>query len=72
MFSPFFIIAMIGIFTGASAELVAAQWASSFLEKALGIKLSVLSEKDASGKGIYIGHTELAKKAGIVGKEKEF
>lgn len=37
MFSPFFIIAMIGIFTGASAELVAAQWASSFLEKALGI-----------------------------------
>ena len=35
--SPFFIIAMLTIFTGASAELVAAQWCSSFLEKALGL-----------------------------------
>jgi len=49
----------------ASEELV------NYIEKSLGIKLSVVPEKDAEGKCIYVGHTEFAKKNSVLGKSKE-
>ncbi len=49
----------------ASEELV------NYIEKSLSVKLPVVSEKDANGKCIYVGHTGFAKKNGIIGKSKE-
>ena len=52
-------------------EETAAGEVAEYIEKALGVKLSVVSENGASGKGIYIGHTDFANKSGVVGNENE-
>lgn len=49
----------------ASEELV------NYIEKALSVKLPIVNEKKASGKCIYVGQTEYAKAAGILGKSME-
>ncbi|MBR3848461.1 MAG: DUF4838 domain-containing protein [Oscillospiraceae bacterium] len=54
-----------------AVEKTAAEEVTEYLKKALSINLPTVSEKDASGKGIYIGHTEFAKDAGVIGKSKE-
>lgn len=52
-------------------EKTAAEELASYLEKALGAKLPIVSEENFSGKGIYIGKTEFAAENGILGKSKE-
>lgn len=52
-------------------EKTAAEELVSYFDKALSVKLPVISEKSATKKGIYIGQTEFARKNGIVGKSKE-
>lgn len=52
-------------------EETAAKEVAEYLEKALAVKLSIVNEKDASKKGIFIGQTDFARESGIVGKEKE-
>ena len=52
-------------------EKTAAEELASYLEKALGAKIPIVSEENFSGKGIYIGKTAFAKENGIEGKEKE-
>ena len=52
-------------------EKTASEELADYIEKSLSVKLSVVSEKNAKGKCIYVGHTEFAKKNGILGKSKE-
>ncbi len=52
-------------------EKTAAEELCNYIEKSLSIKLSVVSESEAEGKCIYVGHTEYAKKRNILGKSKE-
>ena len=52
-------------------EISASEELVNYIEKALDTRLSVVSEKAASGKCIYVGHTEYAKSNGILGKSKE-
>ncbi|MBR3848074.1 MAG: DUF4838 domain-containing protein [Oscillospiraceae bacterium] len=52
-------------------EETAAEELVNYIEKALSVKLPVVSEKDASGKCIYVGHTEYAKRNGVLGKSNE-
>ncbi len=52
-------------------EKTAAEELASYFEKVLGVKLEILSEENFSGKGIYIGKSEFAKKNGIEGKSEE-
>ena len=52
-------------------EKTAADELVSYFEKTLGVKLPIVSEEDFSGKGIYVGQSEFAKKNGIAGKSKE-
>ena len=52
-------------------EKTAAEELVNYIEKALSVKLSVVSEKEASGKCIYVGHTDYAKANNILGKSKE-
>ena len=49
----------------ASEELV------NYIEKSLSVKLAVVPESEAHGKCIYVGHTDFAKKNGVLGKSKE-
>ena len=42
-----------------------------YIEKSLGLKLSIVSENEAEGKCIYVGQTAYAKTAGAVGSSKE-
>ena len=49
----------------ASEELV------NYIEKTLSVKLPVVFENAAEGKCIYVGHTEYAKKEGVLGKSRE-
>ena len=49
----------------ASEELV------NYIEKSLSVKLAVVPESEADGKCIYVGHTDFAKKNGVLGKSKE-
>lgn len=55
----------------AVTEQTAAEEVQSYLEKALGVKYPIVSESDAVGKCIYVGHTEYAKCANIFGKSME-
>ncbi len=55
----------------AVVERTAAQELQAYVEKALGAKLSIVSEKDAEGKCIYVGQTAYALAAGVVGSSKE-
>jgi len=52
-------------------EKTAAEELVSYIEKALSVKLPIVAESEAEGKCIYVGHTEYAKKNGILGKSKE-
>ncbi len=52
-------------------EKTAAEELCDYIEKSLSIKLPIVSEKEASGKCIYVGQTEYAKKANLVGKSIE-
>ena len=52
-------------------EKTASEELRNYIEKSLGIRLSVVTESEAVGKCIYVGHTEFAKKNGILGKSKE-
>lgn len=52
-------------------EQTAAEELVNYFEKALDTVLPVVSEKEASGKCIYVGHTEYAQENGIHGKSKE-
>ena len=52
-------------------EETAAEELVNYIEKSLGIKLSIVSETNAEGKCIYVGHTQFAKKAGVLGSSKE-
>ncbi len=44
---------------------------NSYIKKVFGVELSVVKESEFSGKGIYIGCTNYAQKAGICGSSKE-
>ncbi|MBR3848077.1 MAG: DUF4838 domain-containing protein [Oscillospiraceae bacterium] len=52
-------------------EKTASEELCNYIEKTLSISLPIVSENEASGKCIYVGHTEYAKKNGILGKSKE-
>ena len=52
-------------------EKTAADELVNYIEKSLSVKLSVVTEGEAEGKCIYIGHTEYAKTNGALGKSKE-
>ena len=52
-------------------EKTASEELQNYIEKALSVKLSIVSESKAEGKCIYVGHTEYAKANGILGKSKE-
>ena len=52
-------------------EKTAAEELKNYIEKALKTSLSIVSESDAFGKCIYVGHTEYAKDNNILGKSKE-
>ena len=52
-------------------EKTAAEELSEYIEKSLAVKLPIVSESAASGKCIFVGQTETAKKAGVLGKSKE-
>ena len=52
-------------------EQTAAEELVNYLEKALSVKLPVVTETEASGKCIYVGQTEYAKKQNVLGKSKE-
>ena len=54
-----------------AVEKTAAEELVNYIEKALSVKLLVVSEREAEGKCIYVGQTEFAKRAGIFGKSKE-
>ncbi len=52
-------------------EKTAAEELVNYIEKSLSVRLSVVSEKEASGKCIYVGHTEYASMHNLLGKSKE-
>ncbi len=52
-------------------EKTAAEELRNYIEKSLSVKLSVVTESEAAGKCIYVGHTECAKKNNVLGKSKE-
>ncbi len=52
-------------------EKTASEELQNYIERSLGIKLSVVTEKQAEGKCIYVGHTEYAKANNVLGKSKE-
>ena len=52
-------------------EKTASEELLNYIEKSLSIKLSIVSENEAEGKCIYVGHTEFAKKNNVLGKSKE-
>ncbi len=52
-------------------EKTAAEELSKYIEKALSVKLPIVCECEAEGKCIYVGTTEFAKTANVVGKELE-
>ena len=54
-----------------AAEKTASEELFEYLEKALDVKLPVVSEENASGKCIFVGQTKFAAENGIVGKSKE-
>lgn len=55
----------------APVEQTAAEELQMYLEKVYGVKLPVCAEGDAYSKAFYIGHTEYAKRAEILGKSTE-
>ena len=55
----------------APVEQTAAEELRQYLRKALGAELPIRNEQDISGKAFYIGHTQYAKAAGVLGKSKE-
>ena len=54
-----------------AVEKTAAEELCNYIEKTLSVKLAVITEDEAEGKCIYVGHTEYAKKNNILGKSKE-
>ena len=54
-----------------AVEKTAAGELAEYIEKALSVKLPVLTEEKVSGKCIFVGQTKFAKVNGIVGKSKE-
>lgn len=54
-----------------AVEKTAAAELQNYIEKALSVKLSVVTEDKAEGKFIYVGHTEYAKANNVLGKSKE-
>ncbi|MBQ9797737.1 MAG: DUF4838 domain-containing protein [Clostridia bacterium] len=52
-------------------EQTAAEELQHYLKKAFGIGLDLKTERESVDKAFYLGHTEYAKKAGIIGKSKE-
>jgi len=54
-----------------TVEKTAAEDLVNYIEKALSIKLPIVSENEAEGKCIYVGTTEYAKLNGLVGKSLE-
>ena len=55
----------------APVEETAAEELQQYLCKALGVALPVCKEGEFTGKAFYIGHTDYAKAAGILGKSEE-
>lgn len=55
----------------APVEQTAAKELQTYLKKVFGTELSICTEDNVSGKAFYIGHTEYAKSAGIIGKSEE-
>ncbi len=55
----------------APVEQTAAEELQGYLKKALGAELAIKKEDEAAGKAFYIGHTDYAKNAGVLGKSKE-
>jgi len=52
-------------------EKTAAEELAKYIEKSLGLKLPIICECEAEGKCIYVGMTEYAEAAGVVGKTVE-
>lgn len=52
-------------------EKTASEELASYLEKSLSVSLPIVFEREASGKCIYVGHTEFAKNENVIGKSKE-
>ncbi|MBQ5778146.1 MAG: DUF4838 domain-containing protein, partial [Oscillospiraceae bacterium] len=52
-------------------EKTAAEELRDYIEKSLAVKLPIVTESKAEGKCIFVGQTEYAKKAGVLGKSKE-
>ncbi len=52
-------------------EKTAAEELCEYIEKSLDVKLDTVSESKASGKCIFVGQTEYAKRANVLGKSKE-
>ena len=55
----------------APVEETAAEELKGYLKKALDVELAIKKEGEAFNKAIYIGHTDYAKAAGVLGKSKE-
>ena len=51
-------------------EQTAAEELQHYLKKAYDIDLDLKTERESVDKAFYLGHTEYAKKAGIIGKSK--
>ena len=52
-------------------EKTAAEELQNYIEKALSVSLPVVSEKEAAGRCMFVGHTEYAKDNNILGNSKE-
>ncbi|MBE7041713.1 MAG: DUF4838 domain-containing protein [Ruminococcaceae bacterium] len=52
-------------------EQTAAEELKQYLKKALDVDLLICKEGEASGKAFYVGNTDYAKAAGVLGKSKE-
>ena len=55
----------------APVEQTAAEELQLYVKKAFGVELSICKEGESVGKAFYIGHTQYAKAAGILGKSEE-
>ena len=55
----------------AVVEQTAAEEVQVYLERALGVKLPIVTEEKAEGSCIYIGRTNYAERTNTVGKSKE-
>ena len=51
-------------------EKTASEELQNYIEKSLSVKLPIVSENEAEGKCIYVGHTEYAKKNNVIGNSK--